>query len=712
MNLLDVRTVMIGYILTNGICVVVMYILWRRSRERFSGTGLWLADYVMQFSAVLLVTLRDVIPEAISVIVGNGLVIAGTILLFIGLERYTAKRGPQLQNAFLLALFLPLHAYFFFALPSLPARNINFSIGLLAVCSQAAWLMLRRTAPAWRPATRGVGLIFSGYVLVSLFRIAVDATLPSGSDFFHSNIFDTLVLLTYQMLFVALTFSLFLMVNRRLLSSLERDIAMQREMEEALRISEEKFGKAFHSSPDAILISRLRDGRLLEINEGFSRLTGYSREEALAGSSIQLSLWADPRDRQQVVSALLADRRVQNREYDFRTKTGELLHCWYSGELIDLSGEPHIVSIVRDITERKKSEEILHLRLTLWEYATSHTVEELMQKALDEIEVITDSPISFYHFVMEDQQSLSLQAWSTRTRREFCRAETQGMHYDLDRAGVWADCIRELKPVVHNDYASVVDRKGIPDGHGRVVRELVVPTFHGGRVVAVLGIGNKSSPYDKDDIALLSSIADIIWTIIDHKRTDEKIHDLQEQLRELAIHDSLTGLNNRHYLKETLKRELARAVREKYPVSFIMIDIDHFKRVNDTYGHEAGDAVLKDLATQLMNNSRGSDILYRYGGEEFLAILPKVKADLAFQIAEKWRKGFLESPVLREFAAAKTTISCGIAAFPKDATAVANLIACADQALYQAKAAGRNQSVLWEKAKSPARSPRISRKQK
>jgi diguanylate cyclase (GGDEF)-like protein len=339
-------------------------------------------------------------------------------------------------------------------------------------------------------------------------------------------------------------------------------------------------------------------------------------------------------------------------------------------------------------------------------------MDELMQKALDGIEAITDSPISFYHFVMEDQVSLSLQVWSTRTRREFCRAEGRGMHYDLDRAGVWADCIRERKPIVHNDYASLPHRKGMPEGHATVVRELVVPTFHGGRMVAVLGIGNKPSPYDERDIAFLSSIADIIWTIIDHKRTEEEIQRLQAQLRELAIHDPLTGLYNRHYLSETLKRELARAAREKYSVCFIMIDIDHFKRINDTYGHKAGDSVLQDLAAQLLNNTRASDILYRYGGEEFLAILPKVKADFAFQIAEKWRKGFLQSPVLLEFSGAKTTISCGIAAFPKHATSAADLIVCADQALYQAKAAGRNRSMLWKKANSPPRVPRISKKQK
>jgi len=826
MNLLDVRTVMISYIISNAICAIVISLLWRQNHNRFAGTGLWLADYIMQFAAVLLVALRGVMPEPVSAMLGNGLAIAGTILLYMGLERFVGKRGPQLHNAFLLAAFLAVHAYFLFISPSLAARNLNISLGLMAICGQCAWLLLRRAGSDLRPITRGVGYVFVGYVLVNAFRFFVDLSIPSSNDFFHSNIYDTLAIMTYQMLFIALTFTMFLMVNRRLFADLEHDIAIRRQVEEALRESEEKFSKAFHADPDAILISRASDGRLLEVNDGFSQLSEYTRDEALASTTINLAIWANPRDREECVAALRKERSVRDLEYDFRTKSGTILHCLYSGEIIDLAGEAHIVSVVRDITGRKQAEEvlrrseanfrevfdnaaegifivdvleggkfrigdsnqaeeissgvhhkdvqgrlledafpaemaqtlranylrcleagapialeeeidlpagrkffhitlapvrdesgriyriigstldisrrkrveeILRLRLNLWEYAAAHTVEELMRTALDEIGEITGSPVGFYHFVQEDQRTLSLQAWSTRTLQELCKAEGRGMHYGIDQAGVWADCIRQKKPVIHNDYASLPDRKGMPEGHAQIVRELVVPTLRAGQVVSVLGVGNKPSEYDEKDVELVSYIADIVWVIIDRKRTEEEIQRLQAQLRELAIHDPLTGLYNRHYLNETLKRELARAAREKYPVSFVMIDIDHFKRVNDTFGHKAGDAVLQDLAGLLIKYSRASDILYRYGGEEFLAILPKVKVELALQIAEKWRKGFLESTVLLEHGGVKVSISCGIAAFPRHGASAAHLIASADHALYQAKAAGRNRSAVWKK---------------
>jgi PAS domain S-box-containing protein len=135
-----------------------------------------------------------------------------------------------------------------------------------------------------------------------------------------------------------------------------RDISDRKRIEEVLRFSEDKFYKAFHSSPDAITITHLKNGRIVEVNDGFCRLTGYSRQEALATSMINLRFWADLADRKQVVKSLRQFGRVQNLEYQFRTKSGELLTGIYSGEIIPLGGEAHLISIIRDITQRKLAE--------------------------------------------------------------------------------------------------------------------------------------------------------------------------------------------------------------------------------------------------------------------------------------------------------------------------------------------------------------------
>jgi diguanylate cyclase (GGDEF)-like protein len=149
-------------------------------------------------------------------------------------------------------------------------------------------------------------------------------------------------------------------------------------------------------------------------------------------------------------------------------------------------------------------------------------------------------------------------------------------------------------------------------------------------------------------------------------------------------------------LNETLERELVRARHENHPIGFVMIDIDHFKTINDTFGHHAGDAILQKLATQLLSQTRIGDIVCRYGGEEFLVVLPNVNAEIAFQIAERWRRIFLGTTMPFEYIDAKATISCGISEFPADGNTSQELISSADKALYCAKQTGRNQVLIWQ----------------
>jgi len=183
--------------------------------------------------------------------------------------------------------------------------------------------------------------------------------------------------------------------------------------------------------------------------------------------------------------------------------------------------------------ERKLTGEIIRIRLKLFEYSISHSLDELLQKTLDEVCELTDSPIGFYHFVEDDQKTLTLQAWSTRTIREFCKAEGKGMHYDIDQAGVWVDCVRERKPVIHNDYASLPHRKGMPEGHAAVIRELVVPIMRSDKIVAILGIGNKPMDYEEKDIEIVSYLADIAWEIAEHKRTEKEVRRQRNLLQRI-----------------------------------------------------------------------------------------------------------------------------------------------------------------------------------
>src|SRR4030095_784942 len=171
---------------------------------------------------------------------------------------------------------------------------------------------------------------------------------------------------------------------------------------------------------------------------------------------------------------------------------------------------------------------------------------------------------------------------------------------------------------------------------------------------------------------------------------------VQSKLREQAIRDPLTNLFNRRYLEETLERELARAAREDYSVCIIMIDLDHFKRVNDTYGHEAGDEVLKALATTLSEQCRRGDFACRYGGEEFVIVMPNINMDTAYERAENIRQALNSLRVSYGHYELAITISMGIACYPINGETREAILRAADQAMYGAKEAGRDHILSYD----------------
>lgn len=186
--------------------------------------------------------------------------------------------------------------------------------------------------------------------------------------------------------------------------------------------------------------------------------------------------------------------------------------------------------------------------------------------------------------------------------------------------------------------------------------------------------------------ALISMVMDIS----ERTRAERAVRELQERLREQSTHDALTGLFNRRYLEETLGRELLSAERHGHPVSLIMGDLDHFKAVNDCHGHLAGDEVLRVFGALLKQHARGSDIYCRYGGEEFLLVLPLMAQDSAVERAEQLRAALAAAPICYGASPIEVTASFGIATFPGDGRTGDELIAAADNALYAAKEAGRN----------------------
>ena len=204
------------------------------------------------------------------------------------------------------------------------------------------------------------------------------------------------------------------------------------------------------------------------------------------------------------------------------------------------------------------------------------------------------------------------------------------------------------------------------------------------------------------DLLVLGIVYYLVFrTIAERARAEAELRTMSEQLKasmrtlaELSITDALTGLYNRRYLDETLRRELLRAERGGLPVAVIMLDVDHFKRFNDTYGHEAGDAVLRSLAGLMQKHARAGDILCRYGGEEFAMIMPEMTGAVALERASRLCEAARRLDVQHGAQPlGRITISAGIAAFPGHGADAQGLLQAADAALYAAKEGGRDRAV-------------------
>lgn len=153
-------------------------------------------------------------------------------------------------------------------------------------------------------------------------------------------------------------------------------------------------------------------------------------------------------------------------------------------------------------------------RLELSELAAQGDLDALLQRALDIAEALTGSKIGFFHFVDDDQESLTLQTWSANTIRRMCTAEGKGRHYPITQAGIWVDCFRARKPVVHNNYAALQYRKGLPPGHAPILRELTVPVIRGDKVIAIAGVGNKAGIYTGTDVLAFQKLAQMVMDLV------------------------------------------------------------------------------------------------------------------------------------------------------------------------------------------------------
>lgn len=429
-------------------------------------------------------------------------------------------------------------------------------------------------------------------------------------------------------------------------------------------VSEELYQLLFNYSNDAMFVSLRVEGenmpgKFIEVNDTACLWLGYTRAELLQMTPLDIS--APLSTLPENMEVLAKNRQALHVEVHI-TKAGREIPVEISTKVFELNGRQFNLSIARNITERRQAETALR--------ASEEQFHALVSNSLDGI--LLTQP---------DGQIFS-------ANPAMCKllGRTEEEIKQLGRAGV----IDTTDPRL---AAALAERQRT----GKFVGELTFVRNDGSRFpveitsqIYVAGGQQRTSMFVRDITERKQAETQLDDA---NKKLEEELSQitaLQENLRELSIRDSLTGLYNRRYLDETTERELSRAKRENYPVSVMMIDIDHFKDFNDSYGHKAGDAVLIAFSSLLQANIRQGDIACRYGGDEFVLILPGAQLQDAENRAEKIRKQLNSLSVKHETVDLIVKISLGLAIYPWHGSTVDEIIRAADTALYEAKQSGRD----------------------
>jgi PAS domain S-box-containing protein len=374
--------------------------------------------------------------------------------------------------------------------------------------------------------------------------------------------------------------------NARLYEAMQKELLERKRVEDALRISETHY-RALADSITDILFELDQNLHYTHWNKASEYVTGITAADAI-GKPMEAIFGATKE--QARIKKIYEEVLASHQPRTFET----ILPIGGERRSFEINAYPSMrgVSVVaKDVTERKRTETILQKRFELMEYSAHHSLSELMQKAVDEVSELTGSSIGFFHLMEADQNTLGMQTWSTNALRLFYVPAREGAHLPLDQAGVWADAVRQRRPLIQNDYESLAEKKGLPQGHVRLLREIVIPIIRNERIMAVMGIGNKPQEYAQHDLEIAARLADYAWDITERKqmevaleaernqlvqRVEERTSDLSRANANLAralrvkdeflanmSHELRTPLNAILGLSESLGEQIAGPLNEK-----------------------------------------------------------------------------------------------------------------------------------------------------
>ena len=437
--------------------------------------------------------------------------------------------------------------------------------------------------------------------------------------------------------------------GRECLFGISKDLSVE---QEALQ----KFTKLFENNPALMAISGITDRKITEVNRAFLDKTGYTRSEVVGKTSEELQLFSSDQIREEIAERLLKNKRVSDLELAVRCKDGRLLSGLFSGEIINTQAGEFFLTVMVDISELKRLQQVTdnqRKRLSLIIEATGQGTWEWNVQTGET--VFNENWARIVGYRLQELEPVNIDTWLKLAHPE-----------DL----------KVSEKLLQDHFSGELD---LYDYECRMKHK-------SGRWIWV---------HDRGRVVERDAEGKPLWMFGTHEDITEK-RELQEKIRQLSVRDPLTGVYNRRYLFGRIPGLIQEYLRERNPFSLTMLDIDHFKILNDTYGHLAGDYILKELMVILKVNIRPYDILARYGGEEFIIVSLNTDREQTLKVISRILEIVRERVFTFSNEKIRFTFSAGVtdvSEFEDSRISDELLIQKADERLYRAKNEGRNRIV-------------------
>ncbi len=469
--------------------------------------------------------------------------------------------------------------------------------------------------------------------------------------------------------------------THKALERTRKEVQERKQAEEALRESEARWQFALEGARDGVWDWNAQTNEVY-FSPQWKAMLGYEPGE-IGGTLAEWDERLHPDDREHVYAALNRHLEGQTEfyssEHRLRCKDGTYKWILDRGKVINRTpdGAPlRAIGTHTDITERKNAEMFLRESEARFRSLFEQTHDAVFILDMEGRHLATNQRAAdMLGYTLEEIRGLSVRDTSAEMNKS---TNVIGRLLAGEQIPSYERLFRkkdgQIIPVEIN-VELVRDKNGVP--------------------LHILSVVNDISQRKVDEEAAKKSAEELKQANEQLSLRVAEVENLQAELREQALRDPLTGLYNRRYLAETIEREIARAKRENYPLSVLVSDIDNFKMINDVYGHQAGDRFLVEIARLMKRFTRGSDIVCRYGGEEFLIMLPCTGTNAAMNRAEELRQMCSETTIQHDGQELRVSMSFGIATYPNHGQGAEEIIIKADRALYQSKRSGRDRVTVW-----------------